>query len=204
MAVHHPQKEYWLDYAAGQVAPPLRSLLESHLTFCGPCRELAAQGAAAGAALLAQPVGQAAPAGLLQGILARLPVLEPPQVGAERLPIPAQLWPLLPNLGQAVWRGALTRGFRFLEIEPGLFLIHMGKGRPFPEHGHDGREFALILSGGLRDADVLLEAGAFDEVLGGRVHSPVALPDEDCWLLAVQEGGLRFTGWRGWLQRLSS
>ena len=202
-AAHHPREEHWLDYASGQVGAPLRNLLESHLAFCAPCRELAARSAIGGALLLAQPASEPAPAGLLQGILAHLPVLEPPRVGVETLPIPARLWPLLPDLRHSAWHGALTPGFRYLEAEPGLFLIHMKKGRPFPEHGHGGREYAVILCGGLRDGEVLLEAGDFDEVLPNRVHSPVALPDEDCWLLAAQEGSLRFTGWRGWLQRLA-
>lgn len=79
----------------------------------------------------------------------------------------------------------------------------MEKGRPFPEHAHSGLERSVILAGGLEDAGSVMGAGDFDEADGSRIHSPVALPDEDCWLLASLEGGIRFTGWRGVLQRLA-
>lgn len=199
----HPRAEHWLDYAAGHLDPPSRSLLEAHLAFCEPCRREAARNLAPGGDLLAGLPAPAAPKALLDGILARLKRPEPPRVGAELLPIPQALWSLLPALDGAAWRGALTRGFRFLEAAPGLYLIHMRKGRPFPEHGHPGLERSVILAGGLKDGDALLEAGDFDEADGARVHAPVALPDEDCWLLASLDGGIRFTGWRGLLQRLA-
>ena len=199
----HPREDHWLDYAAGQLDAASRSLFEAHLAFCEPCRRQAAQYTAPGGALLAGLPDLPVPPAMLGGILARLKAPEPPRVGAETLPIPRSLWSLLPSLQGASWRGALTRGFRFLEAAPGLFLIHMEKGRPFPEHGHTGLERSVILAGGLKDAGSVMEAGDFDEADGSRVHSPVALPDEDCWILASLEGGIRFTGWRGVLQRLA-
>ena len=199
----HPADDLWLDYAAGQLDTPSRSLLEGHLAFCPACREQAERALAPGGAALAEGPGIPAPAHLLGGILARLKPPAPPQVQGEPLPLPAPLWPLLPVLDGARWRHALTRGFRFLEASPGLYLIHMAQGSPFPTHGHRGLERCLILAGGLRDGDRVLEAGDFDETRPSQVHTPVALPDEDCWLLASLEGGIRFQGWRGWLQRLA-
>ncbi len=197
----HPREDHWLDYASGHLDPASRTLLEAHLAFCGICRREAGQDLAPGGALLAAMPEAEPPAGLLQGILARLKAPEAPRVGGEALPLPRALWSLLTSLEGAAWHGALTRGFRFLEAGGGLFLIHMEKGRPFPEHGHRGLERAVILAGGLEDAGRVLEAGDFDEEDPSRVHAPVALPDEDCWLLASLEGGIRFTGWRGLLQR---
>jgi putative transcriptional regulator len=114
---------------------------------------------------------------------------------------------LLPDVAQASWRGALTRGFRFLQVPqlggPDLFLIHMEAGRSFPCHDHGGLERTLVLVGGLQDAQGVMEAGDFDEAPPGHVHAPVALPDEDCWLLATLEGGIRLRGWRGLLQRVA-
>lgn len=200
----HPREDHWLDYAAGQMDPASRSLLEAHLAYCGTCRREASRDLAPGGALLAGLPEAPTPPGLLGGILARLKAPEPPRVGAEVLPIPKALWSLLPSLQGAAWRSALTRGFRFLEAAPGLYLIHMEKGRPFPEHGHAGLERSVILAGGLEDAGAVLEAGDFDEADASRVHTPVALPDEDCWILASLEGGIRFTGWRGLVQRAFS
>lgn len=203
----HPSEDLWVDYAAGQVDPANRTLLEAHLAFCESCRCLAAGASAAGGPTLGEPAPSEPPPSLLAGILARLKAPEPPRVGREALPLPRALWPLLPDLSAATWRGALTPGFRFLQVlqpdGPGLFLVHMEAGRPFPRHGHGGLERSIILSGGLQTEDGVMEAGDFEEAAPGHIHSPVALPDEDCWLLASLEGGIQFQGWRGLVQRLA-
>lgn len=203
----HPSEELWFDFAAGQLDPATRTLLEAHLAYCEPCRKLASEAATAGALRLREGAPSEAPIGLLAGIMARLKAPEPPQVGRERLPLPRALWPLLPDLRATTWRGALTPGFRFLQVRqpggPGLFLVHMEAGRTFPRHGHAGLERSLVLSGGLRTEEGVMEAGDFEEATPGHIHAPVALPDEDCWLLASLEGGIVFQGWRGWLQRVA-
>ncbi len=190
----------WAGVVTGHWRPPVRRPLAAPLGFCPACRHRAAEEARPGGALLASSQ-EAPPPGLLDGILARLKAPQAPRVGAETLPLPRQLWSLFPDLGKARWQGALTPGFRFLEVQPGLHLVHMAQGRPFPEHGHTGQELSVILAGGLKDGDKILEAGDFDEVGAEDAHAPVALPDEDCWLLASLEGEIRFRGWRGFLQR---
>jgi len=204
--VHHPTEAHWLDYVSGQMDGASRILLEAHLAFCAPCRRAAAQDAVPGGAQLA-PAAPEPPPALLQAILGRLDSPTQPRVGTEQLPLPEALWSLFPDLQRAHWGSALTWGFRFLEVPlPGaetLYLIHMQQGRPFPRHSHRGLERSVILRGGLRDEDSLLEPGDFAEADSSCTHTPVALPDEDCWLLASLEGGIRFTGWRGVLQRLA-
>ena len=204
--VHHPDENLWLEYVTGQLDPAPRTLLEGHLAFCGTCRVQASGLAEPGAAHFAGNAPAAeVPRGLLESILAKVKPLRPPAVGAEALPLPRSLWPLLQGLEEGKWQGALTPGFRFLRIfengGPGLFLVHLKAGRPFPMHGHTGLERSLILAGGLRDESGVLEAGDFEETATDRVHSPVALADEDCWLMASLEGSLRFKGWRGLLQK---
>lgn len=203
----HPSEDLWFDFAAGQVDSATRTLLEAHLAYCEPCRTLAAGAAEAGAFTLREGSPSEAPMGLLAGILTRLKTPEPPRVGSEVLPLPRALWPLLPDLRATTWRGALTPGFRFLQVlqpdGPDLFLVHMEAGRTFPRHGHAGLERSLVLSGGLRTEEGVMEAGDFEEAAPGHVHALVALPDEDCWLLASLEGGIVFQGWRGLLQRIA-
>ena len=204
---HHPSEDHWLDYAAGQIEPATRTLLDAHLSFCEACRFTASRASEAGARMLAEAQLDPAPQGLLAGILARLKSPEAPRVNGEALPLPKALWPLLPDLGKASWRGALTPGFRFLQVlqdgGSGLYLIHMEAGHPFPRHGHSGLERSLVLLGGLRDEQGILEAGDFEEAAADHVHTPVALEDEDCWLLASLDGDIRFKGWRGVIQRMA-
>jgi len=203
----HPAEDLWFDFAAAQVGSATRTLLEGHLAFCQSCRTVAGEATAAGALTLREGTPSEAPSGLLEGILARLKSPEQPRVGSEVLPLPRALWPLLPDLTAATWRGALTPGFRFLQVlqpsGPGLVLVHLEAGRRFPRHGHAGLERSLVLAGGLRTEEGVMEAGDFEEAAPGHIHTPVALSDEDCWLLASLEGGIVFEGWRGLLQRIA-
>lgn len=200
---HHPSDDLWLAYQGGHLHAPARTLLEAHLAFCASCRGRASSESILGAPVLMERPGETPPPGLLEAILAKAKPPMAPQVGRESLPLPQFLWSLLPDLRGATWKGALTPGFRFLEAGQGLYLVHLEKGRPFPRHGHGGVERSVVLCGGLRDGSHVLEAGDYEEVGEDRVHRPQALPDEDCWLLANLEGDLRFSGWRGWLQRFA-
>lgn len=204
---HHPSEDHWLEYAAGQLDPATRTLLDAHLAFCEACRSTASQASEAGARMLAAARLDPAPQCLLAGIMARLKAPEAPRVNGQALPLPKAIWPLLQDLSRASWREALTPGFRFLQViqdgGPPLSLLHMVAGCPFPRHGHTGLERSVVLTGGLRDEQGILEAGDFEEVTTDHVHTPVALADEDCWLLASLDGDIRFKGWRGVLQRLA-
>lgn len=208
---HHPSDELWLDYASGQLDAASRWILEGHLAVCADCRSHALAQVPSDEGFFPHLPAPAPPPSLLASLLCRVrqvPFVTAPKVGRETLPIAPAFWPLLPQLPSRGWRGALTPGFRYLDLPlpegPHLYLIHLRRGKRFPRHGHAGIERSVVLCGGLQDADKIMEAGDFDEATAERVHEPRALPDEDCWILASLEGTLRFTGWRGWLQELTT
>ena len=75
-------------------------------------------------------------------------------------------------------------------------------GTAVPRHSHEGTEFTLLVSGGFSD-----ETGSFgpgDLTVKGPedTHQPVADRGEVCFTLAIREGGLKFTGVMGVLQKL--
>ncbi len=81
-------------------------------------------------------------------------------------------------------------------------LYRIDPGVAVPRHTHEGAEFTLVVSGGFTD-----ETGAYgpgDLSLKGPadIHQPVADPDGPCIVLAVRDGGLRFRGVMGIVQRL--
>lgn len=81
-------------------------------------------------------------------------------------------------------------------------LFRIEPGAAVPRHSHEGSEFTLVLQGGFSD-----ETGSFapgDLALKGPadVHQPVADDDGPCIVLAVRDGGLRFQGVIGIVQRL--
>ena len=205
---HHPSAERLGDYALGRLDPSFRLLLEVHLALCDACRVRFPELAAAFEDPLQEIPPQTVPGSLLPSLLAKiraLPVPSAPRCRNEALPLPALVWPLLPNLASLNWQGALSPGFRFLRLpspqsEAELLLLHLRKDCRFPRHGHIGTEQSLILCGGLRDEYGTLETGDYEESTSEKIHRPRALPDEDCWLLSSVLGGVRFSGWRRWFQ----
>lgn len=107
--------------------------------------------------------------------------------------------------GQAGWRN-LAPGIRRLDLDLGsqaeVELYRIEPGRTVPRHSHNGNEFTLVVSGGFTD-----ETGSFgpgDIAIKGPedTHQPTGDMDGICFALAVHEGGLRFTGVMGLVQRL--
>ena len=101
---------------------------------------------------------------------------------------------------------SLTQGIRRLKLDAGseaeVELYRIEPGCTVPEHSHHGSEFTLVVSGGFTD-----ESGSFgpgDLSLKGPedTHQPTGDMDGVCFALAVREGGLKFTGMMGIIQRL--
>lgn len=103
------------------------------------------------------------------------------------------------------WQG-LTSGIRRLKLDAGsqaeVELYRIEPGCTVPRHSHSGSEFTLVVAGGFTD-----ESGSFgpgDISLKGPndTHQPTGDMDGVCYALAVRDGGLKFTGVMGLIQRL--
>lgn len=202
----HPPEARLLDHAAGGADPAAQALVECHLAMCDVCAARVAELSAPGGAFLALQAPVAPPPGLFGRILEQIG----PEAPAAALPFTPALAPYLPADLDRGWRGILARGFRFLELAAELpegvhlYLVHMAAGRPFPVHRHGGPEEALVLAGGFVDGGERREAGDWTVMAPETRHAPRALEDEDCWLVVRTEAGIRFDGWRGWLQSLGA
>ena len=80
-------------------------------------------------------------------------------------------------------------------------LIRLEPGRGVPHHGHDGREFTLVLTGAFHDGRARYARGELCAADPSTEHKPVAEDGEVCIALAVSDGPLAFTGPLGWVQR---
>ena len=80
-------------------------------------------------------------------------------------------------------------------------LIRLEPGRGVPHHGHDGREFTLVLTGAFHDGRARYARGELCAADPSTEHKPVAEEGEVCIALAVTDGPLAFTGPLGWVQR---
>lgn len=107
-------------------------------------------------------------------------------------------------LEQASWSFA-GPGVRTMELmregSAKAELIRLEPGRGVPRHGHDGREFTLVLTGAFHDGRDRYARGELCAADPSTEHKPVAEHGEVCIALAVTDGPLAFTGPLGWVQR---
>ncbi|MEL6861381.1 MAG: ChrR family anti-sigma-E factor [Pseudomonadota bacterium] len=112
---------------------------------------------------------------------------------------------VLQSLQTQKWQG-LTQGIRRLNLDAGSMaeveLYRIEPGCTVPRHSHKGSEFTLVVAGGFTD-----ESGSFgpgDLSIKGPedTHQPTGDDDGVCFALAIRDGGLKFTGVMGLVQRL--
>lgn len=82
---------------------------------------------------------------------------------------------------------------KLLRIEPGFGA---------PNHDHTGTEYTLVIKGAFEDGSGHYGPGDLSIKRAGQIHHPIADQGEVCFALAVEEGGVAFTGALGVLQRL--
>ena len=80
-------------------------------------------------------------------------------------------------------------------------LIRLEPGHGVPHHGHDGKEFTLVLCGAFHDGVGRYGKGDLCTADPDLQHKPVAEEGKVCIALAVTDGSLAFTGPLGWVQR---
>ncbi|RIJ18074.1 ChrR family anti-sigma-E factor [Henriciella mobilis] len=101
----------------------------------------------------------------------------------------------------------LTGGVQRLDLgsNPSVHahLYRLDPGASVPRHSHHGDEFSLVLHGGFSDDGASYGPGDIARQTPADTHQPVADDDGPCLVLAVSEGGLKFTGVLGFLQRLA-
>ncbi|MEM9054889.1 MAG: ChrR family anti-sigma-E factor [Pseudomonadota bacterium] len=107
--------------------------------------------------------------------------------------------------GASGWQN-LTSGIRRLKLDIGskaeVELYRIEPGARVPEHSHKGNEFTLVVSGSFSDGHGSYGPGDLCVKSETDTHQPVGGDEGVCFALAVHEGGLRFTGLMGVVQRL--
>ena len=229
MTNHPLGDELYAAYASGALSGPMRLLIEAQATMDGDvARKRASADAAAGLlfeTLAPAPVssgalddifsiidteaagvGEAGPARLdpaRQDAASRKAAQAAGQALDEILSLPDAIRDLALDQG-ASWSFA-GPGVRTMELmrdgEAKAELIRLEPGRGVPHHGHDGREFTLVLTGGFSDGRDSYGPGELCTADPSTEHRPVADPDGVCIALAVTDGPLAFTGPLGWIQR---
>jgi putative transcriptional regulator len=214
-------------HAAGQLDRARRITIEAHLGFCRPCRAAFAGWSMPGEAVLSAAGEETSPpsgpaegsasvfdtgaswARLESGIDA-LEVEDDTPLFATPPPLPPGLRGLLPgHLYRRRWRRVPFSSARFTVVEHDqeaattLLMVHIAPDRLFPRHEHLGYEDVVVLEGAFRDQHGFFRQGDYQLNDPGTIHRPEVQPGAPCWILSRYDKGVRFTGLRGLLQRLS-
>jgi len=82
-------------------------------------------------------------------------------------------------------------------------LYRLEPGTAVPRHSHEGAEYTLCVTGEFTDETGTYGPGDISIKGPEDTHQPVAGTDGVCFTLAVRDGGLKFTGLLGLVQKLS-
>lgn len=200
---HHLPEDTLLAYAAGDLDQGTSYLVAAHLALCPKCREAAELAEDIGGGLIedVDPVGMSDFA--LGNVLEKLDI-EIPEVSKPRAPVGSST-PVLPEPLRSLVGGDIDAikwqtigpGVKQMRLDNGestssIRLLKIAAGASVLEHGHNGEELTMVLSGGFDDGDQSFTRGDVEYADQGTVHQPVAMKGEDCICLAVTSGPLKF------------
>jgi putative transcriptional regulator len=198
-AMHHPSDELLLSYAAGATDEAISLVLATHLALCPRCRKTLEKAEAAGGMLLEN--GEAAPMAekALRSVMARLdePVVNSATVSRVSTDVPEPLYSYIGGDLNAVRWTKIAGGISFKPLfrrnNHRVQLIRSRAGSGVALHTHGGEELTLCLAGGYSDNTGTYARGDLQMTTPDNLHRPVADLGEDCIVLAVSEGSLRFS-----------
>jgi len=218
MTEHHISHNDLLEYVTGSLPEPVSLLTATHLTLCGACRDTVDLLESVGGALLetisdGEPD---TPDDASRVVAAMLETLETIQqtdasdsdqiqeieagVGAiahtnamdiEDFPRVLQRY-IVKHFDSSKWKRLIAgvESWQLVKDDNDIVasLMRVEAGRVMPSHTHEGREMTLILSGSMRDRDVVYRRGDVVEADRTIRHQPQAGSDEACTCLTVVEG----------------
>lgn len=200
MASFHPSQDLLVDYATGALQDPFALMIGTHLALCPECRAETRRLEAVGGAMLQEIEPTALRSGALDQIMARLDETEgSPQIVAPQDPFGGRIpEPLLSRVAGSSWR-KVNKGIDEIILPTGLDgvtaqLLRIRAGAQVPRHSHQGHEYTLVLAGGFSDHIGRYGPGDLTVADSALTHTPIADADQDCYCLAIVDGGLRLPG----------
>lgn len=204
MAMHHPKLDLLMSYAAGSSGESWGLAIATHLALCPECRGVVSLAEEMGGSLLEDVTPEQMASGSWEQIAAQLDSPEAVQTAAPEAAT-ASVPPLFPeplrgyvgnDAGDVPWKRLGGVGYQYLipTHDAGRArLLRISAGNPVPQHGHQGRELTLVLSGRFSDHVGEFTRGDLEDGDEDLIHQPVASADADCICLAITDAPLRFT-----------
>lgn len=210
-ANHHPQDDLLLSYAAGSLSESWSLAVASHLSLCSECRKTLEIAETVGGVLLEDIPNQQLTSTTLESVFARIdqPYIEvaseksqahlKPRVGGKSI-FPTVLQRYIGDSIENVPWKSIGAGIRQHLIETpdddgSLRLLRIKAGKAVPNHGHQGRELTLVLSGSYHDGFSTYGAGDMQDVDEEIVHKPIVDEGPDCICLVITDAPIIFKEW---------
>lgn len=198
---HHVPESLLLDYATGTAPEAVALTVAGHVALCAECAERARLHEDVGGLLLESIDAEPMADGALDAILGRLddPLPLPPPVPQvpdflAGVPLPSALHHYVASARgwQTILPGIRTVQLPLALGETPVHLMALKAGMTIPEHGHEGIELNLVLTGGFDDAqeESAYLPGDLSVKSQETVHTIEVHDDEDCIVLVVRSGKL--------------
>jgi len=202
---HHPSHDLLLAYAAGDIGEAWSLAIATHMALCPDCRRVVRDAEAIGGALIDEIVPERLASDALLKTLAYAATVEANPAAVSKRSRVDGARPILPqplrdyaggDVDALRWR-RLGRGpfhIPLIKSQSGEVarLLKIPAGQSVPEHGHNGIELTLVLSGSFTDKISRFGRGDLETADPELVHQPIAEAGEDCVCLAVTDAPLRF------------
>lgn len=206
-ANHHPQDDLLLSYAAGSLSESWSLAIASHLSVCSECRKTLEIAETVGGVLLEDIPDQQLSSATLESVLAQIdqPDIEAVSENSQPSATDGSIFPtvLQKYIGSSVenipWK-TIGAGIRQHLIETpdeggSLRLLRIKAGKSVPNHGHQGRELTLVLSGSYHDGFSSYGAGDMQDADEEIVHKPIVDDGPDCICLVITDAPIIFKEW---------
>ena len=200
-ANHHPQDDLLLSYAAGSLSESWSLAVASHLSLCSECRKTLELAETVGGVLLEDIPNQQLTSTTLESVFARIDQpdidgaaensktrFKPSVDGVSIFPTVLQKY-IGDSVENVPWK-SIGSGIRQHLIETpdddgSVRLLRIKAGKAVPNHGHQGRELTLVLSGSYHDGVSTYGAGDMQDVDEEIVHKPIVDDGPDCLCLVI-------------------
>ena len=210
-ANHHPQDDLLLSYAAGSLSESWSLAVASHLSLCSECRKTLELAETVGGVLLEDIPNQQLTSTTLESVFARIDQpdiegaaensktrLKPSVDGGSIFPTVLQKY-IGDRVENVPWKN-IGSGIRQHLIETpdddgSVRLLRIKAGKAVPNHGHQGRELTLVLSGSYHDGVSTYGAGDMQDVDEEIVHKPIVDDGPDCICLVITDAPIIFKEW---------
>ncbi len=206
---HHPDTATLIEFSAGTLEPALAICVSAHLHFCDRCRNELMRLDQVGSQIMSESDPAEVDEQLFDKVMARIDDLPEQEIETENViesGYPPLVDKLIQNTGESLsWRKMSTSvdvaRLRTGQSDYEVALHRIYAGGKTPKHGHNGREFTVVLKGSFSDENAVYSEGDFLLKEAGDEHQPMGAQNGECICLSALEAPIKLSSKFGFLMK---